>query len=233
MCGRVYVRSTLAEMVRRFSFADATGVDVLSNQFPRYNGAPRQVYPIIVMDEVAKGTSMFTSATWGLVPSWQKEPPGPGQRPPPINAKSETIATNGMFKRPYASKRCLIPIDGFFEWKDIHGTGKDKQPYAIAMKDGSPFALAGIYDDWRNPKTGEVVRTFCVVTCPPNELMTTIHDRMPVILHPESYARWIGPELDPSDLMRPFPAELMTMWPIKRDVGNVRNDRPDLLDPLA
>jgi len=116
------------------------------------------------------------------------------------------------------SKRCLIPIDGYFEWRDIHGTGKDKQPYAIAMKDGSPFALAGIFDIWRNPATGELVQTFCVVTCPPNELMATIHDRMPVILAPADYARWIGPELDP-DLTKPFPSDLMTMWKIGRKVG--------------
>lgn len=230
MCGRVYIKSTLAEMVRSFSFADSAGVGALDNSFPRYNGAPRQVYPIIVQDELIKTTAGFVSASWGLIPSWQKEV-GSG-RPPPINARAETIATNGLFKRPYASKRCLIPIDGFFEWKDIHGTGKDKQPYAIAMKDGSPFALAGIFDLWKNPETGELVRTFCVVTCEPNELMATIHDRMPVILAARDYERWIGPEADPADLMKPFPAALMTMWPIKRDVGNVRNDRPDLIEPI-
>lgn len=231
MCGRVYLKSTLAEMVRAFSFADPAGVGSLDNQLPRYNGAPRQFYPIIMRSELSKGTSHFTSAQWGLIPSWSKDG-GKGGKPPPINAKAETIASNGLFRRPYASKRCLIPIDGFFEWKDIHGTGKDKQPFAIAMRDGSPFALAGIYDQWLNPETKEVVTTFCVVTCEPNEMMATIHDRMPVILDPTDYDRWIGPEPDPRDLMKPFPAERMTMWPIGRNVGNVRNNTPDLLDPI-
>jgi putative SOS response-associated peptidase YedK len=230
MCGRVYVKSTIPEMIKRFGFADPGEIERLSNGFPRYNGAPRLVYPIIVMDELMKGTAGFASATWGLVPYWSKD--GGGGRPPPINARAETIATNGLFRRCYASKRCLIPIDGFFEWKDIFGAGKNKQPYAIAMKDGSPFALAGIHDVWRDPATGENVRTFCVVTCEPNELMATIHDRMPVILAPEDYARWLGPEPDPRDLMRPFPAERMTMWKIGRNVGNVRNDTPDLIDPV-
>ena len=229
MCGRVFVKSTLAEMVRGFSFADPAGVTGLGNAFPRYNGAPTLIYPIIVQDEAQKGSAMFTSAKWGLIPSWQKE--ASTGRLPPINARSESIATNGMFKRAYASRRCLVPIDGYFEWRDIHGAGKDKQPYAIAMKSGSPFALAGIYDDWRNPATGEMLRTFSLVTCAPNELMATIHDRMPVILAPADYARWIGTEADPRDLMRPFPSDLMTMWKIGRKVGSPKNDTPDILDP--
>ncbi|MBA8905479.1 SOS response-associated peptidase [Aminobacter ciceronei] len=229
MCGRVFVRSTLAEMVRGFSFADPGDVGALDNSFPRYNGAPSLVYPVIVQDEAQKGSAMFVQAKWGLVPSWQKEA-GTG-RPPPVNARSETIATNGLFKRAYASRRCLVPIDGYFEWHDIHGTGKDKQPYAIAMKDGSPFALAGIVDLWRNPETGELLRSFAIVTCSPNELMATIHDRMPVILAPVDYQRWIGPDADPAELMKPFPAGLMTMWKIGRKVGSPKNDTPDILDP--
>lgn len=218
-------------MVRGFSFARPDAVAGLANSFPRWNGAPRESYPIIVMDELSTGTSMFVSASWGFIPYFSKD--GGKGKPPPINARGETIATNGLFKRAYAMRRCLVPIDGFFEWKDIHGTGKNKQPYAIAMRDGSPFALAGIYDEWRDSAAGAVVRTFAIVTCQPNELMAEIHDRMPVILHREDYSRWIGPESDPADLIAPFPSELMTMWPIGRDIGNVRNNRPDLLDPTA
>lgn len=114
MCGRVFLKSTLAGMVRRFGFADPVAVGVLDNSFPRYNGAPSLQYPIIVQGEAQTG-AMFVSAKWGLVPAWQKEPST--GRPPPVNARSETIATNGMFKRAHASKRCLIPIDGYFEWK--------------------------------------------------------------------------------------------------------------------
>ncbi len=136
-----------------------------------------------------------SSARWGLIPGWIKEQ-RPG-KPPSVNARCGGIATNGMFKKAYACRRCLIPIDGFFEWKDIFGTGENKQPYAIAMNSGEPFALAGVWESWRNPETGEDIRTFCVITRPPNEMMATIHDRMPVILHREDYERWLSPEPDP------------------------------------
>jgi len=115
-------------------------------------------------------------------------------------------------------------------WKDVHGKGKNKQPYAIAMTDDSPFALAGIYDVWRNVATGEKLTTFCIVTCEPNELMATIHDRMPVILDPSDYGRWLSLKPAPRDLMKPFPADKMTMWPIGRNVGSPKNNTPDLLD---
>ena len=106
-----------------------------------------------------------------------------------INARSETVAANGMFKFAYRQRRALMPIDGFFEWKDIFGTGRNKRPYAIAMEDGSPFAPAAIWETWRDPATGEDIMTFCVLTCEPNEMMATIHNRMPVIVHPTDYDR--------------------------------------------
>ncbi|MDK1494797.1 SOS response-associated peptidase [Sinorhizobium sp. 7-81] len=233
MCGRVYIKSTLESLFRAFSLAQREGgAEALANQFPRYNGAPTLYCPIIISDVIREPDifgPVFVSARWGLIPYWMKQTK-PG-RPPPINARSEGISTNGMFKAAYRSRRCLIPIDGFFEWKDIFGTGKNKQPYAIAMKTGEPFALAGIWEAWRNPATEEDIRAFCVITCPPNDMMATIHDRMPVILHRDDYARWLSPEPDPYDLMKPFPAELMTMWPIDRKVGSTENDTADILDP--
>jgi putative SOS response-associated peptidase YedK len=156
----------------------------------------------------------------------------PGGRPPPINARREGIATNGLFKSAYRSRRCLVPINGYFEWKDIYGTGKNKQPYAIAMADDSPFALAGIWDTWRDPATGADIRNFAVVTCPPNEMMADIHDRMPVVLHRDDYERWLSLELDPDDLMKPYPAEQMKMWPIDRKVGSPKNDTADVIERI-
>lgn len=169
-------------MLQNFAFAGRGDVGNLSNQFPRFNGAPSLYYPIIIRDMVREPDIMgavFITARWGLQPFWMK----PDGRPPPINARREGIATNGLFKSAYRSKRCLVPINGFFEWKDIFGTGKNKQLYAIAMTDDSPFALAGIWDTWRDPATGAEVRNFAIVTCAPNEMMASIHDRMPVILH--------------------------------------------------
>ncbi|MER9230228.1 SOS response-associated peptidase [Mesorhizobium sp. M0664] len=105
---------------------------------------------------------------------------------PSINAKTETVKTDGMFKAAYQSRRALMPINGFFQSKDIFGAGKNKQPYAIAMKSGEPFALAALWEDWRAPATGDNIRTFKLLTCEPNPLMATIHNRMPVILAPKT-----------------------------------------------
>lgn len=228
MCGRVYVKTTLDGLMRAFADVQRGDADTLANVFPRWNGAPRQDYPLIVAEPDVSGY-VFMRANWGFIPRWMKEPDG-GRRP--INAKAENVASNGMFKHAYSSHRALMPIDGFFEWRDIYGTGKDKQPYAIAMKDGSPFALAAIWEIWRNPATGEDLRTFAIITCAPNPMMAEIHDRMPVIVDPGDYRRWLSDEPDPRDLMRPFPAERMTMWKIGRKVGKVANNTPDILDPV-
>ncbi|EJZ17414.1 SOS response-associated peptidase [Rhizobium sp. Pop5] len=231
MCGRIFVRTSLEELISNFPFAVKGGdIDGLGNRFPRWNGAPSQDYPIIVRDIVREPDTsgpIFVTARWGLMPSWAK----PGGRPPPVNVRCEGISSNGMFRAAYRSRRCLVPINGFFEWKDIHGTGKNKQPYAIAMKDGSPFALAGIWETWKDAN-GVSIRNFAIVTSEPNEMMAEIHDRMPVILHREDYERWLSPEPDPHDLMKPFPAELMTMWKIGRGVGSPKNDRPDIIEEV-
>lgn len=186
-------------MVRRFEFAHAGDVERLGNSFPLWNGAPSLTYPIIIREELSTSMAGFVSARWGLVPGWARHG---GGRPPPVNARCETIATNGLFKKAYASCRCLVPIDGYFEWQKLDPSGKKKQPYAIAMKSGEPFALAG--------------RTF-----------------MPVILAPGDYMRWLGPELDPRDLMKPFPSDLMKMWPIDSKVGSPRNNTPDIIDEIG
>ena len=124
-----------------------------------------------------------------------------------------------------------MPVDGFFECRAIKGA-RAKQPYAIAMKDGSPFGLAGLWENWRNPNTGEWERTFAIITVPSNELVRQIHDRMPAIVMPESYDRWLGLEPDPQDLLIAYPSELMTMWPISRRVNAPENDDPALLDQV-
>ncbi len=118
------------------------------------------------------------------------------------------------------------------EWKAIKGQ-KDKQPYAIAMKDGAPFGLGGIWENWKEPSSGEWLRTFAIITTDANELVADIHDRMPVILAPDAYERWLGEEPDPHDLMRPFPAHLMRMWPISTRVNKPANDDPAILEPIT
>jgi hypothetical protein len=115
-------------------------------------------------------------------------------------------------------RRCIVPVDGFFEWRAIKGQWA-KQLYAIAMKDGAPFGIGGIWENWRQPASGEWVGTFAITTTPGNELVADIHDRMPLILAPGDYARRLGEEPDPRDLMRPFPAAPMRMWPISTRVN--------------
>jgi putative SOS response-associated peptidase YedK len=124
-----------------------------------------------------------------------------------------------------------VPVDGFFEWKAIKGQ-QPKRPYAIAMKDGRPFGIGGIWENWKDPATGEWIRTFAVITTEANTLVADIHDRMPVIVAPEDYACWLGDEPDPSNLLRPFPAELMRMWPISTRVNKPENDDRSIVEPV-
>jgi putative SOS response-associated peptidase YedK len=137
-----------------------------------------------------------------------------------------------MFRDAYALRRCIVPVDGFFEWRAIKGT-RAKQPYAIAMKDSSPFGLAGLWENWRNLNTAEWERTFAIITVPSNKLVGQIHDRMPAILEPTSYDCWLGREPDPRDLLISYPSERMTMWPISTLVNKPESDDPSLLDRVT
>jgi putative SOS response-associated peptidase YedK len=194
----------------------------------RYNGAPGQDFWII-RQHPETGQYHRDLLTWGLIPHWSKDSSG-GRKP--INARGETVANLPSFRAAYAKRRCLLAIQNFFEWQKVKGAGL-KQPYAIAMKDGLPFALAAVWESWRHPDTDEIVRTFCIITCPANALVATIHDRMPVIIPPEAYERWLSPlEPDPYDLLMPFPPELMTMWPISTRVNSPANDDPSILEPV-
>ncbi|ANL73013.1 hypothetical protein AMC83_CH03058 [Rhizobium phaseoli] len=224
MCRRIHIKTSSDEIVGSFPFAQRGEIDSLGDRLPRYNGFPTQVYPIIVRDIIRKPNMIgpvFAPARWEFLAPWMK----PGRRQPLINAPCEGIAAHDLFQLAYRSRRCLIPLNGFFEWDAV----KNKQPYAIAMKDGSPFALAGIWDIWHHP-AGLDIRNFAIVTCAANKLVGTIHDRMPVILHRKDYQRWLSSEPDPSDLMKPFDAEAMTMWPIARRASIARNVGPEIVN---
>ena len=127
------------------------------------------------------------------------------------------------FRDAYRRRRCILPVDGFFEWKAIKGQ-KAKHPYAIAMKDGRPFGIGGLWENWKEPTSGEWIRTFAIITTDANELVAEIHDRMPLILAPD--------EPDPPELMRPFPADPMRMWPISTRVNKPENDDPSIVEPI-
>ena len=224
MCGRVIQSSGPLRL------AIVEGLDVsdgrMGNIRPRYNAAPSQEL-LVIRENHKTGERSLDPIKWGLIPHRCDDPKG-GRKP--INAKAETIATLPMFGDAYARRRCIVPVDGFFEWRAIKGA-RAKQPYAIAMKDGSPFGLAGVWENWRNPR-GEWERTFAIITVPSNELLAQIHDRMPAILEPASYDRWLGLEPNPHDLLISYSSEPMTMWPISTRVNAPENDDPSLLDRI-
>jgi putative SOS response-associated peptidase YedK len=224
MCGRVIQSSGPL----RLAIVDGMNVrdSRLSNYPRRYNGAPSQEF-VVIRRNRKTGEVSLDPLQWGLIPYWCKDPKG-GRRP--INAKAETVAKLPMFRDAHAQRRCILPVDGFFEWKAIKGA-KAKQPFAIAMRDGSPFGIAGIWENWKD-LVGEWRRTFAILTVPPNELIAQIHDRMPAILRTQHYHRWLG-EADPNDVVKPFPAEMLRMWPISTRVNKPENDDPSILDPVS
>ncbi|PDS29332.1 SOS response-associated peptidase [Rhizobium phaseoli] len=220
MCRRIYVSQSFQELAESFSFAEQGKVDDLGDRLPRYNGAPAEVYHIIIQDNARQGDRSrpaFAIARWGFMPTGMDP-----RRQAPAIVRGDTMATHHMFRDAYRSRRCLVPISGFIEWSESN------QPHAVALKDRSTFALAGIWEVWRHP-VGIDIRTFAVATCAPNDTIATIHNRMPVVLRPEDYERWLSADPDPHDLMKPLDAKAMTMWPVARRVGNARRAGPEIL----
>ncbi len=218
MCGR-YVITTAPEAIRRL-FAT---VGFPPNFPPHYNAAPGQDLPVIRLHPET-GERILGLLRWGLIPYWSKDPKIAWKC---INARGESVKTTSAFRDAYKSRRCLVPAEAFFEWK---ADGKAKQPYAIALRSREPFAFAGLWENWKDPKTNEWLRTFTILTTQPNELVAPLHDRMPVMLAPESYDRWLGQEPDPAELIRSYPADEMITWPVSVRVNTPKNDDPAILD---
>ncbi len=221
MCGRFTLTVDPAEL--KDAFADFT---FPSKFAPRFNIAPTQ--PILAIPNDGQHKADFF--VWGLIPSWSKDP-AIGQRL--INARAETLAEKPSFRGGFKYKRCLILADGFYEWQAVPGT-KAKTPHFIFLKDRQPFAFAGLWDEWHNPG-GDSIRSATIITTEPNELMATLHNRMPVILDPKDYEQWLdsSPRAPESllPLLRPFPADRMTAYPVSTLVNAPANDRPELVVP--
>jgi len=222
MCGRVIQSSGPLRygLVEGMDSRDSR----VHNYPPRWNGAPNQEL-LVIRRNHQTGQVSLDPLRWGLIPYWCEDPKG-GRKP--INA----VATLPTFREAYWRRRCIVPVDGFFEWKAIKGQ-KAKQPYAIAMKDGRPFGIGGIWENWKEPVSGEWIRTFAIITTDANELVAEIHDRMPLILSPGDYVQWLGEEPDPTDLMRPYPAEPMRMWPISTRVNKPENDDSSIVELIV
>lgn len=221
MCGRFTLTINPADLQDAFS-----NYNFPVRFAPRFNIAPSQ--PILAIPNDNKLAADFF--VWGLIPMWAKDPTI-GSRL--INARGETLAEKPSFRGSYRHKRCLILADGFYEWKSV-GDKKTKTPYYIHMQDRQPFAMAGLWDSWESPD-GSSLKTCTIITTTPNELMETIHDRMPVILHPRDYAKWLDaapqtPEnLQP--LIKPFNADAMSAYPVSTLVNKPANDMPELVVP--
>jgi putative SOS response-associated peptidase YedK len=221
MCGRFARRST------REVLAEWFGIDLEDQpQFSQsYNVAPQSVQPVVRLERDS-GEPEFALMRWGLVPFWAKDAKIGYLT---MNARAEEAATKPMFREALKKRRCLVPADAFYEW--AKRDAKTKQPYAIGLKSGEPYAFAGLWESWR-PKEGEALESFTILTTDANEVLEPIHNRMPVILDRKDYLRWMEPastERLPVDLMRPYPAERMTSWPVSQRVGNVRNNDEELL----
>jgi putative SOS response-associated peptidase YedK len=222
MCGRFTLTVDPAELEDTF-----TNFTFPAKFAPRFNVAPTQ--PVLAIPNDDKFTADFF--IWGLIPMWAKDP-SIGSRL--INARAETLAEKPSFRGSYRHKRCLILADGFYEWKSAIGK-KTKTPYYIHMHDRKPFAMAGLWDHWESPD-GSSLNTCAIITTAPNELMQTIHERMPVILHPRDYSKWLdsAPQTPESlaPLLKPFPADEMSAYPVSTLVNKAANDRPELVVPV-
>lgn len=224
MCGRIVQKSGVEGLAVVEGMAMRAGEG--GNMPPRYNGAPGQDLMVIRRNPATNETSMLP-LRWGLMPSWMPDARG---GPRPINARAETVRSLPMFREAYARRRCIVPVDAFFEWQASGETRK--QAYAIRLKSGAPFGLAALWEN-RKDAQGEWQRSFAIVTCQANELMAKIHERMPVILHPEDHARWLSDAPEADDLLRPFPAALMKMWQVGSRVNSVQNDDADVLNEVV
>jgi putative SOS response-associated peptidase YedK len=181
---------------------------------------------------VQNGHRALENFRWGLVPSWAKDVDIATKL---INARAETLAEKPSFRTALKKRRCLVPADGFYEWNKAEA----RQPYHIRRKDGELFAFAGLWDEWRDPNLpsdAQTLRTFTIVTCAPNEMMSQLHHRMAVILRPEDEALWLAPDADdvPSllDLLQPYNYEDMEAYRIGRAVGRVDSEGPELIAPV-
>lgn len=219
MCGRYVLKQTPAKLKEYFS------LDEVADFAPHYNIPPGTDIPVI--RQSPEGKRVLHLLRWGLVPHWAKDPSIGNKL---NNARGETVAEKPSFRDAFKRRRCIIPADGFYEWKT---EGRVKQPYYVSLKSGEPLAMGGLWESWRGPD-GEILRTACIITTGPNEVMTPIHDRMPVILRQEDWQAWLNaPEDEVQGMVRPYDAEPMQAWPVSRRVSKTVDDNADLIEPIA
>jgi putative SOS response-associated peptidase YedK len=225
MCGRYTLKTPGTQVATLFGLAEEPSLT------PRYNIAPTQAVPVVRVlraNPETKGRELVP-LRWGLVPPWADDP-SVGNRL--INARAETVAGKPSFRGAFRHRRCLIPADGFYEWRK---EGAKKQPVYVRRKDGQPFAFAGLWEEWE--REGEVIESCAIITTEANDLMAEFHDRMPVIVRPKDYGLWLDPQVqDPAllePLLRPYPGGEMEVYPVGRLVNDPRHEDPKCVEPLG
>ena len=231
MCGRYVSATPPDELAKYFGALAPPPAHALS---PNHNVAPTQT--VYAVRERAGARSLDT-LHWGLVPFWAKDPKI-GNRM--INARAETVAHKNAFRVPFTRRRCIIPADGFYEWRRLEGS-KRKQPMFISRPDGEPFAFAGLWEQWRDENNldadGEPLElhSCIIITCEANEAMAAVHDRMPVVLPPGAWDYWLDPASTDTEaaagLLAPAPSSLIRMHPVSTEVNNARNNGAHLIEP--
>jgi len=222
MCGRFTLTSSqeqIAEVLPGLVFD--TPIE------PRYNIAPTQTVPAVLND----GQMQVVGLHWGLIPFWATDP-AIGNRM--INARAESLAEKPSFRKPLKSQRCIILADGFYEWQKVAGQ-KNKRPMYVHLRDHKPFGFAGLWDRWKNPQ-GDTIVSCTIVTTEPNDLLTAVHDRMPVILQSQHIAEWLETGDQSKDIalqcLVPYPSEQMTVYQVSTRVNRPANDDPDCITPV-
>ncbi|CAN5816973.1 SOS response-associated peptidase [soil metagenome] len=227
MCGRFVSAAPPDEIARYFSVGR---VEVAEEAHaPRYNVAPTDDVYVVVESE---GERRLAAHHWGLVPFWADDP-SVGSRM--INARAEGIADKGAYKAAFARRRCIVPADGFYEWRKTAGKAPN-QPLYLRRADGEPLALAGLWEEWRSRDRAVTLRSCTIITGEPNRLVVDVHDRMPVILPPSAWSTWLDEGNDDverlGELLVPAPDDLLVMHPVSTEVNGVKADGPHLIEPV-
>ena len=227
MCGRFTLRSPLQLVLKIFGLEMHDSLTWKS----RYNLAPTQ--EVLAIRQSKEGTREPVKFRWGLIPSWSKDMKLAASM---INARSETIAEKPAFRAPFKRRRCLVAADGYYEWQT---TGKVKQPYYIHLADERPFALAGLWESWSGTKEeplAQPLETCTLITTAANTITAAVHDRMPVILSPETYNLWLDPEFEGKEqllaLLKPYEGSDLVLRPVSTQVNNPRNDKPEAIEAI-
>ncbi len=223
MCGRFTQQRPASELAEIFA-----AEPLVDDPGPRFNVAPTDEALVVVQRDERRA---ITAYHWGLIPHWAESAKVASRM---INARAETLTSSPAFRDALLRKRCLVPVESFYEWRR---EGTVRQPYTIGRADGRPLVLAGLWSGWRDPTRDQVRRTFTIVTTTPNETMATIHNRMPVLLDEAGWETWLDPAIaDPGELLallEPRDEPELAVRPVSQLVNNVRNDGPELVVPLG